>query len=255
VIAATCPARFILSDHQTTNNDIRLLREPFSFRADGQRHGAGAKNRLARARRKACANSIQFSNVRIFEPTGLALPNSIRYEWLMRMLANWKRKWERERSLADVRKYQRQEDRRELILEWYRLLKPFHRRQLDALANDLSRNAIHDMVWQFIYLGGAWTVILVLLYWLQGQREGLLLFGPLGYVGIIAFIFYVAKSNMCIRLKRYAEGYWVGRDPFTGKQIYPLIECPKCKNRYLRYLEPCQYCGHNIDWEAAKIKH
>jgi hypothetical protein len=52
------------------------------------------------------------------------------------------------------------------------------------------------------------------------------------------------------------------RRPFENpsrKQIYPLIECPECKknsysNHYLRYLEPCEYCGHNIDWEAAKIK-
>ena len=23
-------------------------------------------------------------------------------------------------------------------------------------------------------------------------------------------------------------------------------------HHYLRYLEPCEYCGHNIDWETTK---
>ena len=41
---------------------------------------------------------------------------------------------------------------------------------------------------QFAFLGGAWTVILVLIYLLGGRehREMLLWLGPLGYVGISA---------------------------------------------------------------------
>jgi len=171
--------------------------------------------------------------------------------------------------MADTRK---QEEKRQLILDWYKLLKPFHTRhqrygdgahaQLVALADDLSRKSIHGMAWSFTFLGGAWTVILVLIYLFGGRKllSLLPLFGPLAYIFIIAFIFSMAKGEMRMRLEHYAEGYWVANDPFTRKQIYPLIECPECKknnysNHYLRYLEPCEYCGHNIDWEAAKIKH
>jgi hypothetical protein len=193
-----------------------------------------------------------------YDRRGVALPISIRYEWLMGILGNWKRK----RFKADVRKYRQQEEKRELIVEWYRVLKPFHAKglQLEALADDLSENAIHSVVGPFIFVGGAWTVILVLLYWFTGLgRRDLLWLGPLGYIGIVAFLFRFMKDEMRRRLRDYANGYWVAHDPFTGEEIYPLIECPECKKKnysnYLRYLEPCEGCGHNIDWEAAKIKH
>jgi hypothetical protein len=84
-----------------------------------------------------------------------------------------------------------------------------------------------------------------------------------GFIGILIFAFKMMKDEMRRRLGDYAEGDWVAHDPITGKQIYfgqhgsSLIECPECiKNgytdHYLRYLEPCEYCGHKIDWEAAK---
>jgi hypothetical protein len=104
--------------------------------------------------------------------------------------------------MADTRK---QEEKRELILEWYKLLKPFHcdgaHARLVALADDMSRNAIHSIVWPFIFLGGVWTVILVLIYLFGGreQRELLLWLGPAsaccaGHPGIIAAIPAAARA-------------------------------------------------------------
>jgi hypothetical protein len=171
-------------------------------------------------------------------------------------------------EMANARKNRQQEKHRELIHEWYKLLKPFHARlrsgddPLEALADDLAQNAIISIIWQFIFCGCVWTGILVLLYLFGGRelRQDVLWLGPLGYIGLIAAILGVMKQELRIRLRHYAEGYWIARHPVTGKEIYPLIECPECKkknysNRYLRYLEPCEYCGHNIDWEAVKIKH
>ena len=172
--------------------------------------------------------------------------------------------------MADTRK---QEEKRELILEWYKLLKPFQKRRphalweddpLMALADDLSENAIRNIVMWFILFGGLWTVIVVLLYLFvgggSGQRVGYIVIWLLGYIVIIALSFHYTKDDMRIRLENYAEGWWVSNDPVTGKEIYPLIKCPECKkkyniDRYLRYLEPCEHCGYNINWEAAKIKH
>jgi hypothetical protein len=151
-----------------------------------------------------------------------------------------------------------------MILEWYKLLKPFDKgeslgrySELRALADDLAQNAIHDIVWSFIILGGIWTVVLVLLYLSEGWKT-ILLFGLLGYIIIIGFIFHVMKDRMESRLEKYAEGWWIAHDPATGKEIYPRVKCPECKkkyniDRYVRYLEPCERCGHNIDWEAVKL--
>jgi hypothetical protein len=137
-------------------------------------------------------------------------------------------------------------------------------RQLMALADDLSKDAADSILWGFIILGGAWTVILVLLHlfgnW--GLRQMALWLGFPGYIGIIALSLKMMKDSMRRRLENYANGWWIAHDPVTGEEIYPtLISCPECPKKfwpasttdhYLRYLEPCEYCGHNIDWEAAK---
>jgi hypothetical protein len=194
----------------------------------------------------------------------------------MGILASWKWKLreqkyqrKRKRSIADARKYREKKEQRELILEWYKLLKPFQKRPygswdddpLMALADDLSENAISNIVIWFILFGGLWTGIFVLLYLFEhggwGQRLGYIGIWLIGYIVIIALSFHYTKDDMRIRLENYAEGWWVANDPVTGKEIYPLIVCPECKKKYhqdhyLRYLEPCEHCGHNIDWEAAK---
>jgi hypothetical protein len=192
----------------------------------------------------------------------------------MGILANWKRKRERRRWSANHEKHLQQEYHRAQILEWYKLLKPFHARQtgrygegkeeqLKALADDLSKDA--SILSLFIFFGGVWTVILVLLY-LFGDWElrqmALWLAFP-GYIGIVTFLCSAMKNAMRRRLENYATGFCITFDPFTGKQIYPtLINCPECLKKYypasttdhyLRYFEPCGYCGHNIDWEAAKL--
>jgi len=55
----------------------------------------------------------------------------------MDILASWRWKRreheyerKRKRSLADTRKYREKKEQRELILEWYKLLKPFQRHAL-----------------------------------------------------------------------------------------------------------------------------
>jgi hypothetical protein len=188
----------------------------------------------------------------------------------MGVLAGWKRKRRLNRSIADFGKDHKQQRERELILEWYKLLEPFHRRvqhhhggkhaQLMALADDLSRNAVSDVVWTFIWFGGAWTVIfaLIILFGHVWQWKMATLFA-LGLIGIVILAFKTMKREMRNNLERLVEGYWVAHDPFTGKEIYGLLKCPECvkqnyTNAYLRNLEPCEYCGHNIDWEAAKLK-
>jgi len=187
----------------------------------------------------------------------------------MGILADWKR---RKRVLADVEK-RRQQRRRELILEWYKLLKPFQQRRdglLGALADDLSENAIDNIKSWITGIGGIWTVIVVLLYLFVGEGWWHLMaarFGPLlfyvglwlfGYIVIIGLSFHYTKDDMRYRLEKYASGWWLAIDPVTGKEIYPPVKCPECKkkyniDRYLRYLEPCERCGYNIDWEAAKL--
>ncbi len=57
---------------------------------------------------------------------------------------------------------------------------------------------------------------------------------------------------MRYRLEDYAEGYSVAR--YLNLK---LLRCPECtknnySDHYLRYLEPCEWCGYQIDWEAAK---
>jgi hypothetical protein len=181
----------------------------------------------------------------------------------MGVLADWKRK----RRFAKVIEWQNEQQQRELILEWYKLLKPFDRlysidrdKLLGALADDLSRNAVSDVVWTFIWFGGAWTVILALLFLFGGweQRQIAIWLALPGFIGILILAFKTMKREMRNHLERLAEGYWVANDPFTGKEVYKVMKCPKCNsghnvNAYLRYLEPCKYCGHNIDWEAAKL--
>jgi hypothetical protein len=139
-----------------------------------------------------------------------------------------------------------------------------------ALADRLSENAIENIKSHIILLGGLWTVIVVLLYlfvgegwWQRTPRFWQLLnyvgLWLIGYSVIIGLSFRFMRDDMRSRLDDYAKGWWVANDPVTGEEVYPLIKCPECKkkynvDRYLRYLEPCE-CGHNIDWEAAKIKH
>jgi len=187
----------------------------------------------------------------------------------MSLLSDWKWKRKHKRSIADARKHQEQQERRELILEWYKLLKPFHTRsrrfgdgkhaQLMALADDLSRNAIEHIVYGFIFLGGVWTLVLAFLFFV-GDRDGrqaVLWFALPGFIGAVIAAFWMMRKEMRSRLENLAEGWWVAHDPITGKPVYDLMTCPECRKRnytdhYLRYLEPCEYCGHNIDWEAAK---
>jgi hypothetical protein len=170
----------------------------------------------------------------------------------MGMLSHWIRERRREWDLAKVATHCQQEEQRRLILEWYRLLRPFHtrQRQLEALADDLSKNAMSNIVWWFILFGGGLTVILAILYLVVGWKT-VLLIGSLGYIGIIALLFHGIKQDMRSKLKNYAEGYWVAHDPITFKEIYQPMKCPVC-DHYVRYLEPCEYCGHEIAWKAAK---
>jgi hypothetical protein len=174
----------------------------------------------------------------------------------MSVLADWKK---HKRFIADVK----QQKRRELILEWYKLLKPFDRlhsrereKLLGALADTLSRGAISSVVSAFVWLGGAWTAVIALLFLVahRSQWWALATLFALGIVGVLMFAFKFMRDQMRYRLDEYATGWWVAHDPFTGKEVYELMKCPRCRrDEYLRYLEPCKYCGHNIDWKAAKL--
>jgi hypothetical protein len=172
----------------------------------------------------------------------------------MGILADWQRERERKRVIAEIK----QREQRYLILEWYKLLKPFHtghqrhgdgkHAQLMALADDLSKNAISDLICPSIFYCGLWTVILVLIILFDSKPQWAWLVGPLGYIGIIALAFHMMRIKMRRRLENYAEGWWVVHDPATGKQIYfgergsSLLTCPQCtknnySDHYLRYLE------------------
>jgi hypothetical protein len=176
----------------------------------------------------------------------------------------WKRRKYRQEQLRLKR--QSEQPRRDLILKWYKLLEPFDRlypnerdKLLGALADALSRHAIRSVVSTVILYGGALTVICTLpfLFGHVGPWRMATMFA-FGIVGIVIFAFKSMRDDMRHRLEEYATGWWVANDPFTGNEVYKVMQCPKCYsghnvNAYLRYLEPCKYCGHNIDWEAAKL--
>lgn len=188
----------------------------------------------------------------------------------MSILADWKQHRKLKRAFADAQKRKKQEERRKLILEWYKLLKPFHsqsrrygeRNQLTALADALSRRAIWTGVRWFIQGTGALIVFLALLFLLAApdQRHNHIFFGLVGlggFIGVIALAFHGMRIEIRYHLEDYAEGKWVHCDPFTGKEVYKLMTCPRCerqgrRDHYLRCFEACEYCGHNIDWETVK---
>jgi hypothetical protein len=51
MLVSVAGLRFILSEHQTTNNDIHSMREPDLFGADGRKHTPGPPKFVFGARR------------------------------------------------------------------------------------------------------------------------------------------------------------------------------------------------------------